>query len=461
MLKMEMFKPCYLLTDELNYELRIRGVVTGRDLTQRRKILSRCLEREKGRDLDLSDPEYNYEAETQCINRSIESIRTLVSEFEGPETDSAFKRIKSRLIHVTLRVQRIRIPEEDPAPVRIFKNENYATCLELEADLHERVTIPSNNSDTVTQPQNTSVAPRQSEVVLPLPKNIPIYKWGVTFDGEHKSSSLNSFLERVVELAEARGVSKRELYLSAVDLFAGKGLIWYRSVKSTVQDWDSLVVLLKQEFLPSDYDDQLWEEIKARKQGKTETVSIFIAVMETLFKRLTRPPCEVTKVKHIRQNLLPHYFSQLALLDTPSLSELSKLCKRLEDAYITQNKYRQPQKPYLQMLEPELAYVADTSTVPDVTLPNTPKMGGANDCRALKPNCGDVNKRNQNNFHRKHNPTAGISGSASYSSVLCWNCGGTNHTYAGCRLKRKKFCYRCGLPEVTVASCPKCAGNAR
>lgn len=227
---MEMFKPLYLLTDELNYELRIRDVVTGRDISQRRKILARCLERDKGRELELVDPEYNYETEKRCINYSLESIRALVAEFDGPETDSSYKRIKSRLIHGTLRVQRIKIPEDDPAPVKIYKNETYANCLEIEADLHEKVKISTPLADAAPQAQPVPTVVRQSDTLVPFSKNIPIYKWGVTFDGERKSSSLNSFLERVTELAYARGVSERELFLSAIDLFTGKALIWYRSV---------------------------------------------------------------------------------------------------------------------------------------------------------------------------------------------------------------------------------------
>lgn len=469
---MDIFKPCYLLTDELNYELRIRGVVTGRDLSQRRKILTRCLEREKGRALELSDPEYDYEAETQRINRSLESIRTLIAEFDGPETDSSYKRIKSRLVHVMLRVQRIRIPDEDPAPVKVFKNESYATCLELDADLHEKVQVPSASPNISPEAPPVSTVIQQSEMLSPFSKNVPIYKWGVTFDGERKSSSLNSFLERVAELADARGVPKRALYSSAVDLFTGKALLWYRSVKNVVRDWDSLVLLLRQEFLPSDYDDQLWDEIKARKQGKFESVSIFIAIMETLFNRLSRPPAEVTRIKHIRQNLLPQYFSQLALLDVETLPELSKLCKKLEDAHLTQSQFRKPQKPYVEMLEPELAYVANSSASEVTEITASKPTTARGESSVFHNNSGGPSVvHSKNNVHHRARDSNRVSPvSKGYSSSLqkvnrsplavrCWNCEQPNHTYASCKLKRRKFCYRCGYINVTVSSCPKCSEN--
>jgi hypothetical protein len=56
-----------------------------------------------------------------------------------------------------------------------------------------------------------------------------------------------------------------------------------------LSDWDEVVQLLKQEFLPPDFDELLWDEIKGRLQGKSESITIYVAVMETLFARLSRP----------------------------------------------------------------------------------------------------------------------------------------------------------------------------
>lgn len=162
-------------------------------------------------------------------------------------------------------------------------------------------------------------------------------------------------MERVTELAQARCVTKNELFSSAIDLFSGKALIWYRSIKNSITDWDSLVSLLKLNFLPSDYDDKLWDEIKQRAQGRDEPVAIFIAIMETLFSRLARPPAEVTLVKYIKQNLLSQYISQLALYEISTVTELCTLCKKLEEAQNIKNKHRP--NPSINVLEPELAYL--------------------------------------------------------------------------------------------------------
>lgn len=429
MMMEEIIKPIYLLIEELNYELRIRGVNTTRDIPAKRKILGRAFDKERFRPLDLTDPDFNFESEQEAINNTLESVNSLILEFEGPTSDSLYKRIKSRLIHVTNRVKRMQIPENASEEIKTYKNESYATCLEYEANLQERVTEerPLLNLDT-------PIAEHSVLVQSPAPiaaKAIPVYKWNVKFDGDCRSFGVNAFLERVTELAQARGVNKNELFSSAIDLFSGKALIWYRSIKNSVTDWDSLVSLLKLNFLPSDYDDKLWEEIKQRSQGREEPVAIFIAVMETLFSRLARPPAEATRVKHIKQNLLPQYITQLALSEINTVSELCTLCKKLEEAQKAKNKYRP--SPSVNVLEPELAYLQNPST-----------------SFSRGPNEDQISKRK---FFARPKKYENTDGKRNIVKIICWNCNQPNHTYSHCTEKRKMFCFRCGKPDTTVSKC--------
>lgn len=418
-------KPIHLLCDELNYELKIRGIVTMRDIPAKRKILARALEKERFRPLQLIDENFNFEGEKQAINSTLESVNTLIVEFEGPASDSLCKRIKSRLIHVTDRVKRMPIPEGNEE-AKIYKNETYATCLEYEATLQEKIIVeqPLLNLETPSLEHNLQV------IHTPVPvnaKTVAVYKWNVKFDGDSHNSSVVAFLERVSELAQARSVSKNDLFSSAVDLFSGKALIWYRSIKNTVTDWDSLVSLLKREFLPSNYDDRLWDELKQRVQGRDEPVTLYIAVMETLFGRLARPPSEVTRVKHIKQNLLPHYVKHLALCDINTVTELGTLCKKLEEACDFKNKHRPCAKPLVNVIEPELAYLQNPST-------------------------SSFAKKNTYYKSQKNNIPANTA-TREKRKVICWNCNQPNHTYTNCTEKRKVFCYRCGKADTTVAKC--------
>lgn len=54
----------------------------------------------------------------------------------------------------------------------------------------------------------------------------------------------------------------------------------------------TLVFALKRDFLPSDHDDEIWNEIKNRIQQSTEKVAIVIATMQNLFSKHTKSPLE-------------------------------------------------------------------------------------------------------------------------------------------------------------------------
>ena len=107
---------------------------------------------------------------------------------------------------------------------------------------------------------------------------------------------------------------------------------WYKQIKTLVTDWDSLIKRLKKDFLHSYADDDIWEEIKARKQKSSESITIFVANLEILFNHLTSVLSVISRVNYIKNNLLPEYISQLALQEIPTVDHLTILCRRLEEA---------------------------------------------------------------------------------------------------------------------------------
>jgi HPt (histidine-containing phosphotransfer) domain-containing protein len=230
----------------------------------------------------------------------------------------------------------------------------------------------------------------------------------------------------VEELAIARNVNKKELFNSAIDLFIDSALTWFRSIRSQVNNWDELVSLLRREFLPVDFDEKLWLEIKARTQGKKETVNIFVGVMETLFKRLSRPPSEAERLRIIKQNLLPQFQTHLALANITSIFQLKEICRKLEDAIQVQNSYVPPPKSS-GLIEKNLAYIEET--------------GGSSRNSIRKA------ETRVNTITRDRGP------------LVCFNCKLPNHVFKQCKAKRNKFCFKCGEPDVTVQTCKKCSKN--
>lgn len=430
-------KPIHLLTQELNYELRIRGIVTERkEASQKRKMLARLFERDRDRvNIVLEDPEYNFDNERRVIDETIESIKNVISEFEGPESDSTYKRIRSRIIHISNRVLRIKIPnDEQAAEVLEFKNESKANCLELDVLLEEKVKREASTSLMDINPLNASSLsqPVVQNVYHSNIQSVPVYKWDVRFSGD-KNSDLVSFLERIEELCTSRHVDKKDLYASAADLFTGNALTWFRSVRHSVNDWNSLVTLLKQEFLPSDYIDSVWEQIRNRLQRPGEPTHIFVAVMDNLFGRLGHFVAESTKIKYLRKNLLPHYINHLALMPINSVSELITYCRKLDDAA----NIKKAQQQVCSLTENRNFSDDLNSAGPSTRSPFRSAFQNRNTTRVK-----------ENYPYRKP-----INKNFSGSVVVCWNCDQINHTFRDCKAKRNTFCFRCGSKNKTKQTC--------
>jgi hypothetical protein len=185
-------------------------------------------------------------------------------------------------------------------------------------------------------------------------QQIPVYKWGIAFSGKVSEMSINSFLERVEEYRVARGMSTHELLVSAVDLLEGPALIWYRSVCSTVHSWEEFVRLIRLEYLPFDYEHELWNEIHNRLQGADESVGAYFACMINLFNRPPVQPSEAERLNILRHRLLPYFIHGIGLIDIETVSQLMAACKKLEVTKSLATASRAV-NPKANLLEPDLA----------------------------------------------------------------------------------------------------------
>lgn len=353
------------------------------------------------------------------------------------------KKIYSRLLHVLGRVNKFQSDSLLEDKVDLSK-----ICENLIADL-ESITEESNcklmqsfrsvahstqgpshfnqklQEDQALEQGLESLQLRPCSNVPVYSKFVPVHSWNLKFDG---SNSVNAFLEQVDELRIARNVSKERLFDSAVDLFEGQTLAWYRAVKHRVNNWDMLVTKLREDFLPSNYDDELWEEIKSRKQGNFEKPTIFIAIMINLFHRLTKTPSDSEQLKYIMRNLQPYYASHLSLITVNSVEELITLCKKLEETKLQNSKFRGTAHG-AKCLEPDLAYKQ-----PD-----------------HKYQTSEVKLSNSKSSYNSRQLTRG-----EYNRLICWNCKTAGHSYRNCTKPTTTFCYRCGTSGQFSPTCVKC-----
>lgn len=425
--------------DELTYELKIRGFTDVSNVQEMRSRLRYLLRMEQsGQTLTYPKSTLKCDEEFKIITDKIKEIRALIVELKSPSRKSGpYKKIETKLGHILKRTDRTISGKEDEDKTRVSllseifelgsqletRIENLeresASLSMLDASLKD-VDLGESDSNSVDDDgaaANMSTSIRKSVSSTSTVKSVPVVKWNVSFTGDVKQVSVSAFLERIEELCIARHVSKDDLFDSAVDLFKGQALVWFRANRKDFKDWDSLAKAMKIQFQPYDYDERLYDEIKRRTQGQDEPIGIYLAVMTNLFNRMSISIPEQTQLRILLKNISPFYQINLGLVEINNIDELKNLCAKIERKKHTIDNFAAPSRKKCD-LEPDLAYVTSVQ-------------------------------------ESSNNAIATTSG----TSMKCWNCNQLGHRSAQCNQSKRKHCYRCGEPNVTVKSCGKCNSN--
>lgn len=432
--------------DELTYELAIRGYTSteATKVEDMRRMLRNFLKLERsGSKLTYPQYPYTFKEDVDYVKTKIKVIKDLVKDFADTDTSSQYLKIISKLFHTFKRAERCPSDSDDEhaqrsqllveliglesvlkSRVRRFKRASQSDRSPVELSvLLSSTGIDSESSDEsdfespVVASDSATATTSINNVPVPHCKSIPVAKWNITkFDGSNTKLSLGAFLENIEELRISRNVTQEQLFNSASDLFIGKALVWFRSIRSKIKSWEELVGELRLQFQVANFNERLFEEIKKRTQGSDESMGIYIAVMTNMFNRLTTSVSEAVKLRILLRNIAPFYQSQLGLTKVDSIDHLLRLGRDLEARKESIDNFVPPPRDRRTLMEPDLAYVYAEST---------------------------------------------SSGSGSKSGVIdeiiCWNCKSQGHRASACVSSQKnRYCFRCGQPGSTVRTCNKC-----
>lgn len=352
------------------------------------------------------------------IEKKVDLLSTLISDYEGDGDHQ--RRINFLLSSIKARIGLAPITDENRASIEVLL-EQLAILTKRYETMEEAVGVRNEGPPFVPDRRV---------------KCVPVAKWGIHFNGNDLDMSLGSFLERIEELCTARNVSKDCLWSEAVDLFQGTALVWFRSMRRRINSWDELTVELRKQFQPSDYDNSLLQEIRARTQGEAEPIGLYIAAMDNLFCRLSFNVPEAEQLGIIKQNLQPFLSEKLCLQELSSIEKLCSLGRRVEENMSLSRKFRSP-PPAKLSLEPDLAYRGMVKPRAQLEVIHT---------------AAEVDTLGGNDLP---NPSA-----------TCWNCKERGHRFKQCPRPRGNnvFCYKCGKVGATLGQCQnsrcKQAGNA-
>lgn len=436
-----------LALEEIQYELSIRGVASTGTLDVLRKTLRTVLSREKaGLSFTYPAHPYTFDEDFAALTAKIAELSGSIGTFNEGKRSPDFARLSAKINHAIDRNDRVapREPAEEAKKAQVFQSllglvgqlEDKAQAVDKAevggaAAMHPILNLSvirrdveaddSEEESLAFQSTSNRWQGRRSTAFEDRPfanKPVPVHQWHLKFTGEPSGMSVSAFLERIEELCVARNISKKVLFETAIDVFDGQAATWYRSVRKSCSSWTDVVQQLRLAYQPSNYDDQLFNEILKRTQGPQENIGQYVAAMQGLFDRLSVSLVEETRLRILMQNIAPFYQQQLPLQDPKSINELQSLGRRIEDKRRLLEAYRPPPS-RAAALETDLAYL--------------------------------------------HVDEA-VSVEAAFSNaVTCYNCNEKGHIRANCPQPLVKKCFRCGNLGHTRLTCPRCepaSGNA-
>ena len=403
-----------LKRDELSYELKLRHVegVDHMTLSLLRNFLSPLLLEKV--DLEFPEVELDVSSEFTICENKFSEMKVLVSQFFDSSESMAFTIINNRLLHLLNRTRRLVSRASVESKKQI--DDLVAQILELDEEFNTRCEdFSSTPMSPVAMSSNANVSSNAGVNDLQPIVNgdnrshyIPVFKWNVSFDG---SQPVNEFLQRIEELRTARQCPKETLFNSAVDIFSGNALEWFRMIQSQgVRDWDSLVAALRDHFLPNDSDFEITQKIFSRTQQPDEKIILFLASLHGLVQQLSTPLADDQLIPIIKRNILPLYGPYLVTGHFDSVKELSN---------------------FLVLMEPTI-------------LRNK---------AALTCSRSHVTTKRRSSPARTANKSVVVSTNAVTNEQKCWNCLQSGHLYAQCSVARNRFCYRCGNRDHIANSC--------
>lgn len=430
--------------EELIYELTVRGIGIGNCDEMRHRLAMAIRMETSGDSLRYPKYPYTFEQDQVAVKKTLEDLEQLLISFDNGYSSGEGMKIQTKLSHVLGRLDNMEAGDEEEnlknksellalvlslmdkftekterfekrkmAPPSLSLLESQLEVNEFQEGIHSASSVRSPIAEDAQQGPSSLGAHN---------KTIPPHKWNLTkFSGDSKGISVNAFFERVEELRLARNVSKECLLESGIDLFSDKAYQFYKDCKTRVRTWEELVEEFRREYLSSNYNDALFEELQKRTQHPSETIGIYLAVMSGYFGRLRCPISEQAKLSIIMKNLHPFYQDRLTDPLPKSITELRNACRRLESRRDVINSYTEPTSRRGNIVEKDLAFVdvAEEIQSMDIAGPSTRK--------------------------------------SATKEVVCFKCKQPGHKAVGCAAKKKLVCFKCKKEGYTVKNCPTCS----
>lgn len=320
-----------------------------------------------------------------------------------------------------------------------------------------------------------------------------VHQWDIRFTGDGNGMSLSDFLIKVDIFAQGEGIEDEQLLIHIHKLFPlnSKAYKWYWSNIRGFRNYKDFIRQIRLEFLPSNYDFLLKDEINNRIQGNEETFSEFITDLKTMFQRANPPLGEDFKLFVIQKNMNPEYLTQTTTHNFNNVEQLIGICKRFDEVKLLKERRKLSTQYYnnnVTLVEP--------SCHPRASMCNNsfrPKQIGNVHCVEYSKCCNHTcenethpaqilnrnekahsfgnlqNSKECNEFqqittcHQYEGQNDGFVDMVSSNvknkvfDMVCFNCKNPGHRRQHCNQPQtRKYCYLCGTDGVISTNCSNC-----
>lgn len=424
-----------LQKSELSYEVAIRGTKpadTVQDL--RRQIVALSLSMPS---LDILESGLDVSDDIKGVRDSLMKVQSNLIMLRSKFDPNVFDRTDNLLLHIDYRLRRITPDCEDTEEAfRVCTNSMHELRRELQMLNPKRY---GDSAEIDTGPATSGAvqsAQTPSSIRVTCDRGASSDLSKLKFNGK---TCVRAFIQRVNEFISARNIESSKILSYATEIFEGDALHWYRAIRDSIGTWNELSVHLRNDFSQHDYDYRLLNEIRSRTQGASESITIYLSIMQGMFSRLTKVVSDEDKLEILLHNIRPCYASVLAMAtESITIDSLRTMCRNYEAVQARLSHFSEPPKATADTLAPEFSYRGSSNT-------NTNKQ----------PNQGSSGRSSD-----KHQVSA-LSTQPKpkpkpKSKPMCLRCRDTSHILKDCRADRTLVCFKCGLKGYTSRNCPKC-----
>lgn len=300
----------------------------------------------------------------------------------------------------------------------------------------------------------------------------PVSDWNLRrYDGRDGGQGLMRFVREVEFYAKSEGVSDRELFRSAIHLFAGLAKLWFMQgvENEDFTCWQELVNELKKEFLSPDHDHTCESTAVERRQQSREKFQDFFFDIQKIFNSMTKPISEKKKFEIVNRNLRADYRGHVAAAQIDNLADLKTFGRKLDATFW----YKYQSRNQDEQSSRNRGQVNEIKSNPKVKLGNERdhSIKDRSEARSLYKAGKDKEDRKSDRGGPPAEETNGRNGESDGLKVLldkyvppkpgrCYNCRLLGHHHSECDRPKHKFCLKCGFHNVETKLCPFCAKNA-